>query len=133
MLLWPSLAAAFSCSASLLFAVGTGTLRRQISQRREAERRLEEQLAFVQMMLDALPNQVVLTNERYEVAMTNRAYRQMFLGGEPDGLPMSGCSRIDRPSRSVPGDGGGCQRLGERRGASWSGRDPVWMTIACTR
>lgn len=51
-----------------------------MSQRREAERRLEEQLAFVQMMLDALSNLVVLTNEHYEVAMTNQAYRQMFLG-----------------------------------------------------
>lgn len=64
----------------LLFVGWNRTLRRQISQRREAERRLEEQLMFVQMMLDALPNQVVLTNERYEIAMTNLAYRQMFLG-----------------------------------------------------
>jgi PAS domain-containing protein len=95
----------------LLFMGWNRTLRRQISQRREAERRLEEQLVFVQMMLDALPNQVVLTNERYEVAMTNRAYRQMFLGGEnltgsyerllQDRLPESIRARVMEEDASV--------------------------------
>ena len=81
-LLWSSLGGGVFVLFLLLFVGWNRTLRRQISQRREAERRLEEQLMFVQMMLDALPNQVVLTNEHYEIAMTNLAYRQMFLGGE---------------------------------------------------
>ncbi|WP_253265735.1 transporter substrate-binding domain-containing protein [Aeromonas media] len=81
-LLWSTLGGGIFVLFLLLFVGWNRTLRRQISQRREAERRLEEQLMFVQMMLDALPNQVVLTNERYEIAMTNLAYRQMFLGGE---------------------------------------------------
>lgn len=81
-LLWSSLGAGIFLLFLLLFVGWNRTLRRQNSQRREAERRLEEQLVFVQMMLDALPNQVVLTNEHYEIAMTNLAYRQMFLGGE---------------------------------------------------
>ncbi|MBP0603917.1 transporter substrate-binding domain-containing protein [Aeromonas sanarellii] len=81
-LLWSSLGGGLFLLSLLLFLGWNRTLRRQVSQRREVERRLEEQLAFVQMMLDALPNLVVLTNEHYEVAMTNRAYRQMFLGGE---------------------------------------------------
>ena len=81
-LLWSSLGVGLFLLSLLLFLGWNRTLRRQMSQRREAERRLEEQLAFVQMMLDALPNLVVLTNEHYEVAMTNQAYRQMFLGGE---------------------------------------------------
>ncbi|MFC5706490.1 ATP-binding protein [Aeromonas eucrenophila] len=81
-LFWSSLGGGIFLLCVLLFVGWNRTLRRQISQRREAERRLEEQLAFVQMLLDALPNQVVLTNERYEIAMTNRAYRQLFLQGE---------------------------------------------------
>ncbi|WP_310597976.1 transporter substrate-binding domain-containing protein [Aeromonas aquatica] len=81
-LLWSSLGAGVFVLSLLLFLGWNRTLRRQISQRREAEQRLEEQLAFVQMMLDALPNQVVLTNERHEIAMTNWAYRQLFLQGE---------------------------------------------------
>lgn len=81
-LLWSSLGGGLLLLCVLLFIGWNHTLRRQISQRREAERRLEEQLLFVQMLLDALPNQVVLTNERYEIAMTNESYRQLFLRGE---------------------------------------------------
>ncbi|MCH7371869.1 transporter substrate-binding domain-containing protein [Aeromonas sp. MR16] len=81
-LLWSSLGGGVFLLCVLLSVGWNRTLRRQISQRREAEQRLEEQLAFVQMMLDALPNQVVLTNERHEIAMTNWAYRQLFLQGE---------------------------------------------------
>ncbi|MFQ2477703.1 PAS domain-containing protein [Aeromonas caviae] len=111
MLLWSSLGGGIFLLCLLLFMGWNRTLRRQISQRREAERRLEEQLVFVQMMLDALPNQVVLTNERYEVAMTNRAYRQMFLGGEnltgsyerllQDRLPESIRARVMEEDASV--------------------------------
>ncbi|WP_324062729.1 transporter substrate-binding domain-containing protein [Aeromonas caviae] len=110
-LLWSSLGGGIFLLCLLLFMGWNRTLRRQISQRREAERRLEEQLVFVQMMLDALPNQVVLTNERYEVAMTNRAYRQMFLGGEnltgsyerllQDRLPESIRARVMEEDASV--------------------------------
>ncbi|WP_429130218.1 ATP-binding protein [Aeromonas media] len=81
-LLWSSLGGGFLLLSLLLFLGWNRTLRRQVSQRREAERQLEEQLIFVQLMLDALPNLVVLTNEHYEVAMTNRTYRQMFLNGK---------------------------------------------------
>ena len=81
-LLWSSLGVGIFLLCVLVFVGWNRSLRRQMNQRREVELQLEAQLSFVQMLLDALPNQVVLTNERYEIAMTNWAYRQMFLQGE---------------------------------------------------
>ncbi|MBZ6070819.1 ATP-binding protein [Aeromonas schubertii] len=80
-LFWGGIAGGLFLLCSLIFFGWNRTLRRQISQRLEAEQRLAEQLAFVQMLLDTLPNLVVLTNAHHEITMSNRAYRNLFFGG----------------------------------------------------
>lgn len=60
-LLWSTLGGASSCSFCCCSCGWNWTCAARSAEAAEAERRLEEQLMFVQMMLDALPNQVVLT------------------------------------------------------------------------
>lgn len=58
------------------------SLSREVRQRQQAETMLSQQLQLVEMLLDTMPNLVVLTNEQQEIALTNRAYRKLFLGDQ---------------------------------------------------
>ncbi|MEG0009910.1 MAG: transporter substrate-binding domain-containing protein [Aeromonas sp.] len=57
------------------------SLSREVRQRQRAEEQLSHQLKLVETLLDTMPNMVVLTNERLEITLTNRAYRYLYLGG----------------------------------------------------
>ncbi|HDX9008827.1 TPA: transporter substrate-binding domain-containing protein [Aeromonas dhakensis] len=64
----------------LLFMGWNRTLRRQIVQRQLAEHKLNEQLTFVQTLLNSLPNMVVLRDREQRITLCNRAYRDAFIG-----------------------------------------------------
>ena len=75
-------------AAALLFAqfwIWNRTLKRQIVQRHLAEKKLNEQLAFVQTLLDSLPNMVALRDRQHHLTLCNRAYRELFIGSDPAG------------------------------------------------
>lgn len=70
-------------AATLLFALfwtWNRTLKREIVQRQLAEKTLNEQLAFVQTLLDSLPNMVALRDRQHQLTLCNRAYRELFIG-----------------------------------------------------
>lgn len=58
------------------------SLSREVRQRQQAETMLSQQLQLVEMLLDTMPNLVVLTNEHQELTLTNQAYRKLFLDGQ---------------------------------------------------
>jgi two-component system, NarL family, sensor histidine kinase EvgS len=58
------------------------SLSREVRQRQRAETALSHQLQLMETLLDTLPNMVVLTNDQLEISITNRAYRQLYLGGK---------------------------------------------------
>ncbi|WP_421190495.1 ATP-binding protein [Aeromonas enteropelogenes] len=58
------------------------SLRRQIAQRQRAEQKLNEQLVFVQTLLDSLPNMVALRDRQQTLTLCNKAYRETFIGAE---------------------------------------------------
>ncbi|MDF2412202.1 transporter substrate-binding domain-containing protein [Aeromonas sp. 1HA1] len=72
---------AFLLSA-LLFIGWNRTLRRQIVQRQLAEDKLNEQLTFVQTLLNSLPNMVALRNSEQCITLSNQAYRDAFIGAK---------------------------------------------------
>ncbi|WP_068977777.1 ATP-binding protein [Aeromonas sp. EERV15] len=61
------------------------TLQRQNDQRKEAQKQLNEQLAFVQTLLDSLPSMVALRDRQQNLTLCNRAYREAFIGAESGG------------------------------------------------
>lgn len=67
---------------TLLAYLWNRSMSREVRQRQRAEAELSRQLQLMATLLDTLPNMVVLTNERLEIAVTNRAYRQFYLGGK---------------------------------------------------
>lgn len=67
---------------ALLGYLWNRSLSREVRQRQRAEEQLSHQLQLMETLLDTLPNMVVLSNEHLEIAITNRAYRQFYLGGE---------------------------------------------------
>lgn len=67
---------------ALLGYLWNRSLSREVRQRQRAETQLSHQLQLMETLLDTLPNMVVLSNEHLEIAITNRAYRQFYLGGE---------------------------------------------------
>ncbi|HEH9418195.1 TPA: transporter substrate-binding domain-containing protein [Aeromonas sobria] len=77
------------CSVSMLFFalfwVWNRTLQRQIVQRRMAQKLLNEQLAFVQTLLDSLPSMVALRDRQQNLTLCNKAYREAFIGAESGG------------------------------------------------
>ncbi len=77
------------CSVSMLFFalfwIWNRTLQRQIVQRRLAQMRLNEQLAFVQTLLDSLPSMVALRDRQQNLTLCNKAYREAFIGAESGG------------------------------------------------
>lgn len=56
------------------------SLRRQIAQRKIAEDKLNEQLLFVQTLLNSLPTMVALRDSEQRITLCNQAYRDAFLG-----------------------------------------------------
>ncbi|WP_349921156.1 ATP-binding protein [Aeromonas veronii] len=106
-LLWSSLGAGIFLLCVLLFIGWNRTLRRQISQRQQAERQLSEQLTFVQTLLDSLPNMVVLRDKELRITLCNHAYRDTFIGEgdeerfHPANLPPSERERVLREEREV--------------------------------
>lgn len=84
-LMWSSLGAGIFLLCVLLFMGWNRTLRRQIVQRQLAEQQLNEQLTFVQTLLDSLPNMVVLRDKYLRITLCNRAYRDAFISERSDG------------------------------------------------
>lgn len=66
---------------ALLSYLWNRSMSREVRQRQRAEAQLSHQLQLMETLLDTLPNMVVLTNEQLEIAISNRAYRQFYLGG----------------------------------------------------
>lgn len=63
----------------LLVMLWARSLRRQIAQRKIAEGKLNEQLLFVQTLLNSLPTMVVLRDSEQRITLCNQAYHQAFL------------------------------------------------------
>ena len=61
------------------------TLQRQNDQRKQAQKQLNEQLAFVQTLLDSLPSMVALRDRQQNLTLCNKAYREAFIGAESGG------------------------------------------------
>ncbi|MGL4356521.1 MAG: ATP-binding protein [Aeromonas popoffii] len=98
---------AFLLSA-LLFIGWNRTLRRQIVQRQLAEHKLNEQLTFVQTLLNSLPNMVALRNREQCITLCNQAYRDAFIGAKTgddyddlDGMPPQEHERVLRDELEV--------------------------------
>ncbi|MGY3944069.1 ATP-binding protein [Aeromonas tecta] len=106
-LLWSSLGGGIFLLCVLLFVGWNRTLRRQIKQRQQAEQRLNEQLTFVQTLLDSLPNMVVLRDKSLRITLCNHAYRDAFVSrddGNPlylDNIPSPERVRVLREEREV--------------------------------
>lgn len=78
--LWSALGLGAFLLCVLLFMGWNRTLRRQIVQRQLAEHKLNEQLTFVQTLLNSLPNMVVLRDREQRITLCNQAYRDAFIG-----------------------------------------------------
>ncbi|MGL5127882.1 MAG: ATP-binding protein [Aeromonas popoffii] len=92
----------------LLFIGWNRTLRRQIVQRQLAEHKLNEQLTFVQTLLNSLPNMVALRNREQCITLCNQAYRDAFIGAKAgadyydlDGMPPEERERVFREELEV--------------------------------
>ncbi|MGL6399236.1 ATP-binding protein [Aeromonas veronii] len=66
--------------SGLLVMFWARSLRRQIAQRKIAEDKLNEQLLFVQTLLNSLPTMVALRDSEQRITLCNQAYRDAFLG-----------------------------------------------------
>ncbi|MGL4933690.1 MAG: ATP-binding protein, partial [Aeromonas sp.] len=66
----------------LLVLAWNWSLRRQINQRKMAERLLNEQLQFVETLLESLPSMVALLDRDQRFIQCNQAYRDTFMGQE---------------------------------------------------
>jgi len=84
-LLWFVMGGAAATLLFALFWAWNRTLKREIVQRHRAEKKLNEQLAFVQTLLDSLPNMVALRDRQYHLTLCNRAYRELFIGDGSEG------------------------------------------------
>ncbi|WP_033136259.1 ATP-binding protein [Aeromonas finlandensis] len=83
-LLWFSVGSAAAVLLFVLFWIWNRTLKSEIVQRNRAEKKLNEQLAFVQTLLDSLPNMVILRDRQHQMTLCNRAYRELFMGPGSD-------------------------------------------------
>ncbi|MGL4683479.1 MAG: histidine kinase dimerization/phospho-acceptor domain-containing protein, partial [Hafnia alvei] len=81
---WLAMAAAIFLILSLLVFIWARSLSRQIEQRKKAERKLNEQLLFVQTLLNYLPTMVVLRDHQQRITLCNDAYRDTYLNAEED-------------------------------------------------
>lgn len=88
---WLALGGAALLTCGLLVMLWAYSLRRQIAQRKIAEGKLNEQLLFVQTLLNSLPTMVALRDSEQRITLCNQAYRDTFLvasnGEVPDDLP----------------------------------------------
>lgn len=83
-LLWFAIGGVISALLFGLFWGWNRTLKREIVQRHQAEKKLNEQLVFVQTLLDSLPNMVALRDLQHKLTLCNRAYRDLFIGSALD-------------------------------------------------
>ncbi|MFM1643202.1 ATP-binding protein [Aeromonas salmonicida] len=107
-LLWSSFGMGAFLLCVLLFMGWNRTLRRQIVQRQLAERKLNEQLTFVQTLLNSLPNMVALRDREQSITLCNQAYRDAFLGAcvgdeciDLDGMPPQERERVLKEEQDV--------------------------------
>ncbi|HEH9439325.1 TPA: transporter substrate-binding domain-containing protein [Aeromonas sobria] len=84
-LLWFVMVGAAATLLFALFWAWTRTLQREIVQRQQAEEKLNQQLLFVQTLLDSLPNMVALRDRQHQLTLCNKAYRSLFIGTDPAG------------------------------------------------
>lgn len=54
------------------------SLSREVRQRQQAETMLSQQLQLVELLLDTMPNPVVLTDNQKAITLTNKAYRKLY-------------------------------------------------------
>ncbi|WP_052446025.1 ATP-binding protein [Aeromonas fluvialis] len=78
---WLALGGAALLTCGLLVMLWARSLRRQIAQRNIAEDKLNEQLLFVQTLLNSLPTMVALRDSEQRITLCNQAYRDAFLVG----------------------------------------------------
>ncbi|MGL5775687.1 MAG: histidine kinase dimerization/phospho-acceptor domain-containing protein, partial [Aeromonas veronii] len=76
---WLVLGGVALLASSLLVMLWARSLRRQIAQRKIAEGKLNEQLLFVQTLLNSLPTMVALRDSEQRISLCNQAYRDAFL------------------------------------------------------
>lgn len=76
---WLALFVAVVLIASGFIWLWGRSLRKQIHQRQIVENKLNEQLLFIQTLLDSLPAMVVLRDARQQVRLCNQVYRRTFL------------------------------------------------------
>ncbi|MDM5074000.1 ATP-binding protein [Aeromonas bestiarum] len=122
-LLWSSFGIGAFLLSVLLFIGWNRTLRRQIVQRQLAEHKLNEQLTFVQTLLNSLPNMVALRDREQRITLCNQAYRDAFIGAKVgddcddlDGMPPQERERVLREELAV------WQRGEQLEGAGYSRR-----------
>ncbi|TNI90753.1 ATP-binding protein [Aeromonas allosaccharophila] len=84
-LLWFAIVGAAAALLFALFWAWNRALQQEIVQRQRAEKKLNEQLAFVQTLLDSLPNMVALRDRQQNLTLCNRAYRKLFIGDASEG------------------------------------------------
>lgn len=84
-LLWFAIGGAAAALLFALFWAWNRALQQEIVQRQRAEKKLNEQLAFVQTLLDSLPNMVALRDRQQNLTLCNQAYRDVFIGAENGG------------------------------------------------
>lgn len=121
--LWSSCGIGVFLLSVLLFIGWNRTLRRQIVQRQLAEHKLNEQLTFVQTLLNSLPNMVALRDREQRITLCNQAYRDAFIGAKVgddcddlDGMPPQERERVLREELEV------WQRGEQLEGAGYSRR-----------
>ena len=112
-----------------LFWVWNRTLQRQIVQRRVAQKRLNEQLAFVQTLLDSLPSMVALRDRQQNLTLCNKAYREAFIGAESGGdgwsyMPAGEREQMLREEQTVWATGG-------LVGGAWLFKTDRWFPVSC--
>ncbi|EKP0306480.1 transporter substrate-binding domain-containing protein [Aeromonas veronii] len=76
---WLALGCVALLICGLLVMFWARSLRRQIAQRKIAESKLNEQLLFVQTLLNSLPTMVALRDHKQRLTLCNQAYRDAFL------------------------------------------------------
>ncbi len=84
-LFWFVMSGAAATLLFTLFWAWNRTLKREIVQRQRAEKTLNEQLVFIQTLLDSLPNMVALRDRDHRLTLSNRAYRELFVGDGEEG------------------------------------------------
>lgn len=78
--LWGSVGGAAAILLFSLFWEWNRRLQREIEQRNQAEVQLNEQLQFVQTLLNTLPNMIVVRDKQQRITLCNKAYRDAFIG-----------------------------------------------------